>query len=223
MFPMPHLSRWPLGLTAALVVLTAVFFVRAYTGHAEQDTGIAQFPPVIIQPDHLAALVASTSTDQQTLISDGTVTFAEYKAAVSATVGCLRNAKVHVFSGPLPDAAPSADPVLTSRGWYIYAADPASNSAQAPAVEDCRHQHSDIVEAIWRPSTLASLDELQAARDAISVCLHSSKIDAPEHPSALELYQIAFPGGLRVGNPDGAYGVCAERAAQEFNIPGFVG
>ena len=211
------------------VVVTALLLISCSDSQDEAapKPSNAPFEPVPISADSLPGLLARASASQKLILQDRAITFAEYETAVFATVSCLRDGGVHVYSGPLPDRAASEEPILTERGVYVYVADPGlgdTGAKKAAAVEHCKRDFSEVVEEVWFAATLPSLDDLQKARNQIAACLREAGIEVGERPSSFELARLAYPpdGFPKPGFPVPPYKGCAEKAATEFNIPRFV-
>lgn len=124
--------RLPLALVVAGMSVVSLFGCSSSDNDDEQST----------YADALAQAKELAPEAQQEAISDGTVTFAEYEAAVFATIECFKRNGIEV----------AEEPHLTEGGRYDYGIqgsdDPEKDNAILEKMFACQDEHLSFIESL---------------------------------------------------------------------------
>jgi hypothetical protein len=200
-----------IGGTATLLVpvLVGAGAVIAACGETPppQDSGLTDAD--------LRAEVGEASVFQQSLLSDGLLTYPEYESAVLATVQCLRDRGISIITEP--HTAPGGVLVFEFGGSTQFAGEAADreNEAARLAYEACYHEHQNVVDLAWARQTQVDERTLAEARSALRECLEEAGVEGiPPNAKGrdFQAYQHleVFPK-------------CQEKVGREFDIAGFGG
>ncbi|MGE5595853.1 MAG: hypothetical protein ACM3S1_07445 [Hyphomicrobiales bacterium] len=168
-----------------------------------------------------AAKAQGVSAFQLGLIEDGTLTFAEYEQAILAMVQCSVDAGAGVAY--MKAGHPILNEIrMTKQGLYDYAfriPAEADESAITSAINGCKHEYSEMVEGFWSEHVRPSVEELNAAREALIDCMQDAGMDVPDGVSGEEFFQYTQPNG----QPDPRYIDCVAKVDEEADLPYFGG
>ena len=233
---------WRLGIRIpALLVASSIISlaaacssggdVMAPIATARPGTTGAKVPVLNLSPEQVKQLSAGASAYEKDILKDGSVTFAEYEAAVFSTVRCYNEGGVSVTEYPSKQGgAPGPGPKLTARGEYQYLpkfpadADP---KAATDLLGRCEKEFVGVIRPLWLDHVSPTQAEVQEVRDEMGNCLRAAGFDVPAHPAQEDLLKIAFPPdgmppGGRLEIPP-SYASCADPAAARLGIPSFIG
>lgn len=192
---------------SALLLLPLV--VLACSGEDSQDLAPEPQPGTFGNrlPDSMLEFIAADATDEQRpAFDDGIISFEEYERAVLSTATCLTDAGVQ--NGPKLEA----DGFTYNLG--ITTPDSPEGEAQYEEARRCQRVHMFAIEAAWLTQHQPTEAEIQAAREALAVCLRELGIDVPDNPSSPDFAKLTHEDG---------FAECARKISTEFDIPNFGG
>ena len=214
----------------ALVALAA--YARFAPGGKSPDTANAEANDIVLSGQDLAAARAAASAVELPALADGRITYAEYRAAVDASLSCLTeqgfaiehfaDVKDGVLMGTftrLSSAGPG--PGVDRHGLVTYSA--TGGSGRSPEengriVAECKRR-SELLDRLWQGHLDLSEEPPQERLDALARCLREAGVIVPEHPSArqvLEVVSVTFEDGVaRTPEPSvtTAWQVCEQQLA----------
>jgi hypothetical protein len=182
-----------------------------------------------IPKERLAEVLKAASPLEKSILEDGVISFAEYEAATFSAIKCFTERGFSIIPGDGPDSGgESAGPRLTRRGRYSYSpvSPPGFDEARFSAVvAECKTPYATI-EFLWAAVTSPTAKEVIEARQSLANCLRESGSEVPNDASAIDRMIIAFPpdGKPHSGEPTPEFYIrCARQAAEEYDLPGFIG
>jgi hypothetical protein len=155
-------------------------------------------------------LLASTPVPegQREAVADGVLTYAEYEAAVLATVACAEAAGLRIIDRPHAD--PSGKTLL-----YSFAAglDLAEAKRSNAIHHECYVAHLAAINIMWSAQNTPTEDVLAEARQVLTECLRKALPEAaiPNGP---------IPDSIRGSE---AFLPCVEDVQRRYGLPGFGG
>ena len=171
-------------LISLLGVVGATTAVLLFGGRWFGDEGSAG----TIDAGHRAAVdsriaVAPKSAFQESILSDGEVTFAEYHGAMEAYVACALAAGATPARGPALTAAQIYD-----IGFLLGKNEPGGQGSVVlnerwAKVQACSKEHWDLVHQKWTAEHLPSHDRVVAAVGDVTACMRARGVDAPVSPA----------------------------------------
>lgn len=131
---------------------------------------------------------------QRDALSDGVVTFAEYEAAYSHTVSCLRGEGLKVEG-----------PTTVNRGRFLsYSVAGGTGDADAA----CRAEHLEYTDELWNLQAVPTETEMESIALEYATCLEAAGIST--EPGA-SLQEVDFAAAGALGGPHSdAVLACAE-------------
>ena len=148
-------------------------------------TGCQSNPGEKSLPSYVQSELTSATEYQANIISDGTVTPAEYEAAVLATLACLDD---HGIAHGVPQY--SERRVESPIWFYTFGPYPEEDKATIEAqFQQCYDDYEAAVAAVWIQQEGPSEDELEAAKQEVVDC-------AKEHGLPVRSYADLDPRTL---------------------------
>lgn len=185
---------------------------RAEAGNVDlEDTG----PPpdiedMVLTPEDARSVVGRVPEFQADLLADGRLSFAEYRTAMLAYLGCIRE-EGGTVAGP---------PTLTSRGRLkpevaFHGGDP---EVSVSIERSCHAKWFALPDQLWSMHTSPREEVLQAARVALAACLRAAGFeDVPANPARGELVKYWPSQG---GVPVEVFYPCQADVERQFDMVG---
>ncbi len=167
--------------------------------------------------------LSEVSQSQEEKLSDETLTFSEYEAAIFAYVDCVESAGGRVNAVVKGQVTADQGPTLNSRHQYDYSVggDTRQQSELLSAFAACQAEHTSFVETFWLDMTKPSESEFQEARREIGDCIRQFGFAVSENPSSAELFDAATNRGTTGIDPK--YFECVYKVQADLDLPGFGG
>jgi|GEM_PF-5362254 len=212
------LARRVRSVAVSALLAVAALYTAACSGNSAANVATMQVPPdAMVVTEGMLAEAKKTeklTEFQAELLSDGLLTLADYDNAYAQLVGCMRNAGWEL-SRELP-------PTL-SRGHSFRAFHRVGGEEARAAAEACRVEYVGIINLLWTQEHRFSETELQAARDALAMCLGAQGVtfEFSPHPSTAE-FSAYLAGPEHLGRPQ-PFSVCQLQIEEAHGIPNFGG
>ncbi len=144
-------------------------------------------------------------------IATGDVSWADYEAAVNATVQCFQDSGLAMRTMPAPDASGL---VLRYTVWLT--GDAVQDARISAVTAECEGRNLTSIRMKWAEQLKPTAAQIESARTSMAECLTSGGVSAELIDSDRLLdAQAISPGTL--------YPDCANQVARQFGIPSFGG
>jgi hypothetical protein len=146
------------------------------------------------------------------MLSDGKITFAEYRRSTRAVVRCLRASPVQVRVSRLRPA-PGGELDYT---WSVRTRPGHLNPAYSAAerrFERCSKRFEQDVKLVYSNQRVIPAAERPAVLDKLVACLRGAGLEVPDRPPMPDLIAILDRDRKGLGTP------CADKYADFFRVP----
>lgn len=233
---MNRFTRTFLSMTGAcaVAVLAWAAYARLATGGHSRDAANAAADDVVVSGQDLEAAKAAASAVELPAFADGRITYAEYRAAVDASLSCLTeqgfvvehfaDVKAGVLMGAVTRlSSASLGAGVDAHGLVTYSATGRSDRSpeeNGRIVAECNRQ-SELLDRLWQSHLDLSEEPPQKRLDALAGCLRQAGVIVPEHPSArqlLDVVSIRFEDGVP-RTPEASVTTAWQVCEQQLAIP----
>jgi hypothetical protein len=192
------------ALAALLASASVAVFVGGQEAGGEEGHPEGADAGVI---DAARTMLASTSVpdSQREALADGVLTYAEYEAAVLATIACAEDAGLTIVERPHPDPSGKTLRYSLSLGLDL---------ERGSAIHrECYVEHLAAINVLWSAQNTPSQEVLAEARQSLDACLREALDGAPIPYGQL-------PDWVRGSE---AFLPCLEGVQRQYGLPGFGG
>ena len=154
----------------------------------------------------------STTPFQARMLSDGKISFTEYRRATSAVIRCLKSGPVEVAVSA-PERAPGGELDYT---WSVRSKPGRLKPQYARAnrrFERCHSRYEDDVKLVYSNQRVIPAAKRPAVLHELVACLRGAGLEVPDQPPMPELIAILDRDRKGLGTP------CADRYADFFRVP----